>query len=108
MYADFWTVPDYDEMHLFNETAEQATIKSILNGTASARAWSDIQSTWGYISKPKPRVIRVIKVKHKVIHVKPIKQVAMTKDGRKLYRILLANGSSREEAKRTANELTRN
>jgi len=103
-----WTIPAEWEIHWFNEAAEQATIKAILDGTSSARSWSDIQSTWPWCHPPKPRVVRVEKVK-KSARLKPekvLKEPAMTRQGRKVYRILLSSGISREDAKRMANELT--
>jgi hypothetical protein len=103
-----WTIPADWELKWFNEAAELATIKAILDGTSHARSWSDIQGTWGWQHPPKPRVIRVEKVK-KSARLKPekvVKEPAMTRQGRRVYRILLSNGYSREDAKRMANELT--
>ena len=99
----WWTIPDYEETHWFNEAAEQATIRAIVDGTCHARSWSDIQGTWGWVHKPKPRVVRVEKVKPK--YVRPVVEPAMSRQGRKVYRLLLSNGISREDAKRMANEL---
>jgi hypothetical protein len=101
-----WNVPDYTELYWFNEAAEQATIKAILDGTSPARSWSDIQSTWGYVSKPKPRVIRVEKVKVKKIRPKKEKKFTHRSLNRMVY-ILTTNGIPMAEAVETAIRLLR-
>lgn len=102
----WWSLPDYEEIHLFNEAAEQATIKAIVDGTCSARSWSDIQHSWPWC---KPSVYRVKPVPAPRIQKKKQRKQwrapSMTRQGRKVYRILLANGISREDAKRMAIEL---
>jgi len=104
-YGEWWAIPDYEEVHWFNARGEEATIKSIIDGTSSARSWSDIQSTWGYISKPKPRVIRVIKVKK----VRPKKEKKFThRSLNRLAYILSTNGIPMDEAVQKAIELLRN
>ena len=101
----WWNFPDYEELHLFNEAAEQATIKAIPDGTCQARSWSDIQHSWPWC---KPSVYRVklpaLRIQKKR-RVKIVREPAMSRAGRKLYSILMANGTPRDEAKRIANEL---
>ena len=96
-YNAWWSIPDHDETYWFNDAAERATIKSIVDGTSHARSWSDIQSTWHH-SGPVHRIpiIRVERFAKAPKH-RPSIHRAVT--------ILMANGMSRHEAKLTARGL---
>ena len=90
----WWTIPDYEEIHWFNEANERATIKSIVDGTSFARTWGDIQSTWPWCRKPKSHIPRVEK-----------KRIPRQRPNIRLVRILQSNGVSRKEAIQMAFQL---